>query len=228
LSHVSNNHCSTTLSFCSCGLEPAARKFLSAPPTSVASEQLISAAGQIYSDRRKSLLGENAEKLLFLAYNIRLLILSTEVCMQNQCCRTTDVVSDIVDWSVIMGLSRNIFFSCICYFMLLRHLQIIIVITNKFVYAIHCTASQTEALNVIGLYRSLGQWQFFYFSFSAENVGSFYFLYFSARKWNCFFGTFYFSAEKRKSFYGRPLTTTQGIRLRRRVDVFSTTSDTGL
>jgi len=146
LSHVSNNHCSTTLSFCSCvtqfsvttitvnisrcqlhrhqalrddfdnaedstltestatvvptfeteldndlreprvphttdiyglchcsqfpGLEPAARKVWSAPPTSVASEQLFSATGQIYSDRRSSLLGENAEKLLFLAYNI--------------------------------------------------------------------------------------------------------------------------------------------------------------
>jgi len=54
------------------GLEAAARKFLSSPPTSVASEQLFSAAGQIYSDRRSSLLGENAEKLLFLAYNIRL------------------------------------------------------------------------------------------------------------------------------------------------------------
>jgi len=54
------------------GLEAAARKFLSAPLTSVASEQLFSAAGQIYSDRRSSLLAENAEKLLFLAYNIRL------------------------------------------------------------------------------------------------------------------------------------------------------------
>ena len=53
-------------------LEMAARKYLSAPPTSVASEQLFSAAGQIYSDRRSNLLGENAEKLLFLAYNIRL------------------------------------------------------------------------------------------------------------------------------------------------------------
>jgi hypothetical protein len=53
-------------------IEPAARKFLSAPPTSVASEQLFSAAGQIYADRRSNLLGENVEKLLFLAYNIRL------------------------------------------------------------------------------------------------------------------------------------------------------------
>ena len=54
-------------------LEPAARKYLSAPPTSVASEQLFSAAGQLYADRRNRLLGENAEKLLFLNYNIRLL-----------------------------------------------------------------------------------------------------------------------------------------------------------
>jgi len=69
-SHVSNNHCSTTLSLCSCGLEPAARKFLSAPPTSVASEQLFSAAGQIYSDCQSSLLGENAKKVLFLAYKV--------------------------------------------------------------------------------------------------------------------------------------------------------------
>ena len=36
------------------------------------SEQLFSAAGQIYSDRRSNLLGENADKLLFLSYNIRL------------------------------------------------------------------------------------------------------------------------------------------------------------
>jgi len=53
-------------------LEPAAKKYMSAPATSVASEQLFSAAGQIYADRRSNLLGENAEKLLFLAYNIRL------------------------------------------------------------------------------------------------------------------------------------------------------------
>ena len=45
---------------------------LSAPATSVASEQPFTAAGQIYADRRSDLLGENAEKLLFLAYDIRL------------------------------------------------------------------------------------------------------------------------------------------------------------
>ena len=53
-------------------VEVAAKKYLSAPPTSVASEQLFSSAGQLYSDRRSNLKGENAEKLLFLAYNIRL------------------------------------------------------------------------------------------------------------------------------------------------------------
>ncbi|RVE41806.1 hypothetical protein evm_013553 [Chilo suppressalis] len=53
-------------------LRNAVLKYLSAPPTSVPSEQLFSAAGQIYADRRGNLLGENAEKLLFLAYNIRL------------------------------------------------------------------------------------------------------------------------------------------------------------
>jgi len=39
--------------------------------------------------------------------------------------------------------------------------------------------------------------------------GLFIFFYFSARKWNCFFGTFYFSAKKGQSFYGRPLV--QGL-----------------
>jgi hypothetical protein len=54
-------------------LEAAAHKYLSAPPTSVASEQMMfSAAGQLYADRRSSLLGDNVEKLLFLNYNIRL------------------------------------------------------------------------------------------------------------------------------------------------------------
>ena len=53
-------------------LEPAARKYLSAPPTSVASEQLFSSAEQLYAAHRSNLLGENGVKLLYLAYNIRL------------------------------------------------------------------------------------------------------------------------------------------------------------
>nr|CAI5825462.1 unnamed protein product [Callosobruchus analis] len=53
-------------------LRPVATKYLSAPPTSVPSEQLFSAAGQIYDDRRANLLGENVDRLLFLMYNIRI------------------------------------------------------------------------------------------------------------------------------------------------------------
>jgi len=100
-------------------IAPPARKFLSAPPTSAASEQLFSAAGQTYSDRRSSLLGENAEKLLFLAYNIRLFDFKyTEVCIQNNW--RSEIYSRLKCELVIMGLSRNILFSCICYFMLLQ------------------------------------------------------------------------------------------------------------
>ncbi|CAG9790324.1 unnamed protein product [Diatraea saccharalis] len=53
-------------------LRPIAIKYLSAPPSSVPSEQLFCAAGRIYADRRSNLIGENVDKLLFLAYNIRL------------------------------------------------------------------------------------------------------------------------------------------------------------
>jgi len=34
--------------------------------------QLVSSAEQVYTDRRSNLKGENAEKLLFLVYNIHL------------------------------------------------------------------------------------------------------------------------------------------------------------
>lgn len=47
-------------------------KYLSAPPITDPSEQLFSAAEQIYADRRSNLIGENLDKLLFLAYNTRL------------------------------------------------------------------------------------------------------------------------------------------------------------
>ena len=46
----------------------ASRKqaYLSAPPTSTASKQLLNSAEQVYADLRSNLIGENAEKLLVL------------------------------------------------------------------------------------------------------------------------------------------------------------------
>ena len=49
-----------------------ARRFLSAPSTSVASERMFSGAGNIYSDSRSRLSPERAEMLLFIKYNFRL------------------------------------------------------------------------------------------------------------------------------------------------------------
>lgn len=51
-------------------LAPLACKFLAAPPTSVPSEQLFSAAGLIYEPLRNRLKGDTVEKLLFLKYNL--------------------------------------------------------------------------------------------------------------------------------------------------------------
>lgn len=53
-------------------LKEISEKYLSAPATSVASEQFFRAAEQLYSDKLINLLGENANKLLFLHYNIKL------------------------------------------------------------------------------------------------------------------------------------------------------------
>lgn len=50
-----------------------ARKYLCAPPSSVASERAFSVVGNIYDDKRNRLKGENAEKLTFLHYNLKFL-----------------------------------------------------------------------------------------------------------------------------------------------------------
>lgn len=52
-------------------LSRAARKFLSAPCSSIESERLFSTGGNIYEPSRNRLLPENAEKLLFCYYNLR-------------------------------------------------------------------------------------------------------------------------------------------------------------
>ena len=141
----------------------------------------------MYSDRRSSLLGENAEKLLFLEYNIRLFdfkyrnwSLHAELMSPND----WRIVSDIVGWSVSLWswVYQEIYFfrafaiSC-CY----RHLQIIMVITH--LYSIMDRKLQSRWMS----YAYTGVWGnsnflFFYFSFSAKNVGTFYFLLFFDRK----------------------------------------------
>ena len=54
-------------------LAKLARKYLGAPPTFVPSERVFSTVGQIYDEKRCSLLFVNAEKLCFLNYNLKLL-----------------------------------------------------------------------------------------------------------------------------------------------------------
>ena len=49
-----------------------ARRYLSAPSTSVASERLFSSAGEMYSDTRSRLAPERAEMLLFINQNMKL------------------------------------------------------------------------------------------------------------------------------------------------------------
>lgn len=54
-------------------LSSLARRYLSCPPSSVPSERVFSTIGNIYDDKRRSLKGDNAEKLCFLHYNLPLL-----------------------------------------------------------------------------------------------------------------------------------------------------------
>lgn len=53
-------------------LSKLAVKYLSPPPSSVNSERLFSAAGSIYTENRNRLSPENAEKLLFIMKNIKI------------------------------------------------------------------------------------------------------------------------------------------------------------
>ena len=55
-------------------LSDLARKYLTAPPASVPSEQFFTAAGLIYEPLRNRLMGEKAAKLLFIKYNLSLKI----------------------------------------------------------------------------------------------------------------------------------------------------------
>jgi hypothetical protein len=50
-----------------------AKKYLAPPPSSVASEQLFSTAGDVLTDNRSRLLPERAEELIFLKVNMPLL-----------------------------------------------------------------------------------------------------------------------------------------------------------
>ena len=55
-------------------LKPMILKYLCAPPSSVASERQFSTAGDIYTETRNRLLPENADRLIFITKNKKLLI----------------------------------------------------------------------------------------------------------------------------------------------------------
>ena len=54
-------------------LAQLAQVYLCSPPSSVQSERIFSIAGEVYDERRSRLLPENAEKLVFLKFNLPLM-----------------------------------------------------------------------------------------------------------------------------------------------------------
>jgi len=54
-------------------LKPMVLKYLCAPPSSVASERQFSTAGDIYTETRNRLLPENADRLIFITKNKKIL-----------------------------------------------------------------------------------------------------------------------------------------------------------
>ena len=54
-------------------LAAEANRYLSAAPTSVASERLFSSAAQVYTDRRSRLLPKRVDMLLFVKHNLPLI-----------------------------------------------------------------------------------------------------------------------------------------------------------
>ena len=54
-------------------LAKLAQRYLSAPPTFVASERLFSPAGELYDDRRNRFAPERAEQLMFIKANVKLI-----------------------------------------------------------------------------------------------------------------------------------------------------------
>jgi len=54
-------------------LAAEAKRYLSAPLTSVASERLFSSAAQVYTDRRYRVLSKRVDMLLFVKHNLPLI-----------------------------------------------------------------------------------------------------------------------------------------------------------